>query len=356
MKYNTNNLRIVSSSAVIAPNALMQEYLLNDSGSKTIFNTRAQIKNILTNKDKRLMVVIGPCSIHDPDAAREYASKLVILKKKMEQDLLIVMRVYFEKPRTTIGWKGLINDPHLDESFDIDNGLKITRKLLLDLTTMGMPAAVEFLDLITPQYISDLVSWGAIGARTTESQSHRELASILSFPVGFKNGTTGSTKIAVDAIKSANSPHHLLSINQSGNVGHHISKGNKTAHIILRGGNNNTNYGEKYIKQTVAQLKEKNLLAKIMVDCSHDNSQKQFKNQLIVGKDISNQIEKGCNDIFGVMIESNLNEGRQEIGPLKSLKYGVSITDACINWEDSEKLLKILALASHKRILKNIKF
>jgi 3-deoxy-7-phosphoheptulonate synthase len=259
------------------------------------------------------------------------------------------MRVYFEKPRTTIGWKGLINDPDLDESFNIDKGLKIARHLLTDLADMGMPVAVEYLDLITPQYISDLISWGAIGARTTESQSHRELASALSCPVGFKNGTTGSLSVAIDAIKSANNPHHLLSVNKEGGVSHYTSSGNETAHIILRGGADGPNYSKAHIDKTVAQLRAENLLDKIMVDFSHANSQKQFKNQLLVGKDIASQISAGSDEIFGVMIESHINEGNQPVGPLESLQYGVSITDSCIGWGDTENLLKTLAQAVQKR-------
>ncbi|SFV84380.1 2-keto-3-deoxy-D-arabino-heptulosonate-7-phosphate synthase I alpha [hydrothermal vent metagenome] len=259
------------------------------------------------------------------------------------------MRVYFEKPRTTIGWKGLINDPDLDESFNIDKGLKIARHLLTDLAEMDMPVAVEYLDLITPQYISDLISWGAIGARTTESQSHRELASALSCPVGFKNGTTGSLSVAIDAIKSANNPHHLLSVNKEGGVSHYTSSGNETSHIILRGGADGPNYSKAHIDKTVAQLRAENLLDKIMVDFSHANSQKQFKNQLLVGEDIAGQIIAGSQEIFGVMIESHINEGNQAVGPLKSLKYGVSITDSCIGWDDTETLLKTLAQAVQKR-------
>ena len=349
MKYNTDNLRITSSAPIVPPKTLMEKYPLSEQGSTQVFKARETIKNILDQQDNRLMVIIGPCSIHDSQAARDYAKKLSAIKEELEEDLFIVMRVYFEKPRTTIGWKGLINDPDLDESFNIDKGLKIARHLLVDLAESGIPVAVEYLDLITPQYISDLISWGAIGARTTESQSHRELASALSCPVGFKNGTSGSLKIAIDAIKSANNPHHLLSVNKEGGVSHYTSSGNETAHIILRGGDDGPNYSKAHINQAVKQLRENDLLDKIMVDFSHANSQKQFKNQLKVGDDVANQIRAGSKEIFAVMIESNINEGNQAIGPLKSLEYGVSITDSCIGWEDSETLLRTLAQAVREK-------
>ena len=343
MKYNTDNVRITSSAPIVAPNILMEKFPLSEKASEGVFKARHTIKKILNGEDKRLMVIVGPCSIHDPDAAREYAKKLCQIKDELSKDLFIVMRVYFEKPRTTVGWKGLINDPDLNESFNIDKGLETARHLLVDLADEGLPVAVEYLDLITPQYISDLISWGAIGARTTESQSHRELASALSCPVGFKNGTSGSLRIAIDAIKSANSPHHLLSVNKNGGVSHYTSSGNETAHIILRGGNDGPNYSKEHVDQVVAQLNNEKLLPKVMVDFSHANSQKQFKNQLKVGEDIAKQIENGSEDIFGVMIESNINEGNQAVGPLETLEYGVSITDSCINFSDTEILLRKLA-------------
>ena len=343
MKYNTNNLRITSSAPIMVPNELMEMFPLSDSGSASIFQARETIANIISGQDKRLMVIVGPCSIHDPQAARDYARKLADLKETLKEDLFIVMRVYFEKPRTTIGWKGLINDPDLNESFDIDKGLKTARHLLADIADLGMPVAVEYLDLITPQYISDLISWGAIGARTTESQSHRELASALSCPVGFKNGTTGSLRVAIDAIKSACSPHHLLSVNKEGGVSHYTSSGNESTHIILRGGADGPNYSKKHVESASEQLLADGLNHRVMVDFSHANSEKQFKNQLKVGSDVAEQIASGSQKIFGVMIESNINEGNQPVGPLESLKYGVSITDSCINWEDTETLLKTLA-------------
>ena len=343
MKYNTDNVRIISSAPMVSPNTLIKKFPQSAKASKGVFSARQIIKDILYGEDKRLMVLVGPCSIHDTKAAIEYANKLLQLKEELDQHLFIVMRVYFEKPRTTVGWKGLINDPYLDESFDIDQGLATARKLLSDLGEIGMPVGVEYLDVLTPQYLSDLISWGAIGARTTESQSHRELASALSCPVGFKNGTSGSLDIAIDAIYSANSPHHLLSVNKDGGISHFTSLGNETAHIILRGGRDGTNYSQDQVENTCERLKNKGLVSKVMIDFSHANSEKKFKNQLNVGADVASQIENGSESIFGVMIESHLNEGNQKVGPLASLKYGVSITDGCIGWSDTEELLRALA-------------
>ena len=343
MKYNTDNVRIISSAPMVSPNTLIKKFPQSGKASKGVFSARQIIKDILYGEDKRLMVLVGPCSIHDTKAAIEYANKLLQLKEELDKDLFIVMRVYFEKPRTTVGWKGLINDPYLDESFDIDKGLAKARKLLSDLGEIGMPVGVEYLDVLTPQYLSDLISWGAIGARTTESQSHRELASALSCPVGFKNGTSGSLDIAIDAIYSANSPHHLLSVNKDGGISHFNSLGNETAHIILRGGRDGTNYSKEQVENTCERLKSKGLVSKVMIDFSHANSEKKFKNQLNVGADVASQIENGSESIFGVMIESHLNEGNQKVGPLASLKYGVSITDGCIGWNDTEELLRALA-------------
>ena len=349
MKYNTDNVRITSSAPMVSPNVLIEKYPLTENASQDIFTARQTIKSILFGEDKRLMVLVGPCSIHDTKAAIEYAKKLAKLRDEVKEDLYIVMRVYFEKPRTTVGWKGLINDPYLDESFDIDKGLEAARKLLSDLTEIGMPVGVEYLDVLTPQYISDLISWGAIGARTTESQSHRELASALSCPVGFKNGTSGSLDIAIDAITAANSPHHLLSVNKDGGISHFTSMGNETAHIILRGGKSGPNYSQGDIEKTCKVLADKELLARVMVDFSHANSQKKYKNQLKVGEDIASQVEQGSERIFGVMIESHLKEGNQKVGPLDSLKYGVSITDACIGWEDTDSLIRTLAKSVKSR-------
>ena len=343
MKYNTDNVRIISSAPMVSPNTLIKQFPQSEKASKGVFSARQVIKEIIYGEDKRLMVLVGPCSIHDTKAAIEYANKLVKLKEELDEDLFIVMRVYFEKPRTTVGWKGLINDPYLNESFDIDKGLATARKLLSDLGEIGIPVGVEYLDVLTPQYLSDLISWGAIGARTTESQSHRELASALSCPVGFKNGTSGSLDIAIDAILSANSPHHLLSVNKDGGISHFNSIGNETAHIILRGGKDGTNYSKEQVERTCERLNSKGLVSKVMIDFSHANSEKQFKNQLKVGADVASQIENGSESIFGVMIESHLNEGNQKVGPLTSLKYGVSITDSCIGWNDTEELLRALA-------------
>ena len=343
MKYNTDNVRIISSAPLVSPNTLIKKIPQSTKASKGVFSARQVIKEILYGEDKRLMVLVGPCSIHDTKAALEYANKLLKLKKELDENLFIVMRVYFEKPRTTVGWKGLINDPYLNESFDIDKGLATARKLLSDLGEIGIPVGVEYLDVLTPQYLSDLISWGAIGARTTESQSHRELASALSCPVGFKNGTSGSLDIAIDAILSANSPHHLLSVNKDGGISHFNSIGNETTHIILRGGKNGTNYSKEQVERTCERLNSKGLVSKVMIDFSHANSEKQFKNQLKVGANVASQIENGSESIFGVMIESHLNEGNQKVGPLTSLKYGVSITDSCIGWNDTEELLRTLA-------------
>ena len=349
MQHNTDNVRIISSAPMVSPNTLIEKLPLSDKAASGVVSSRNAIKNILYGNDNRLMVLVGPCSIHDTKAAMEYAKKLSQLKEELTEDLFIVMRVYFEKPRTTVGWKGFINDPYLDESFDIDKGLETARKLLVDLGEISMPVGVEYLDVLTPQYLSDLISWGAIGARTTESQSHRELASALSCPVGFKNGTGGSLEIAIDAIQSANSPHHLLSVNKDGGISHFTSLGNDTAHIILRGGKDGPNYSSEHVTATCEKLKAKGLVSRVMVDFSHANSEKKFKNQIKVGENIANQIENGSDSVFGVMIESHLNEGNQKVGPLSSLQYGVSITDSCIGWDDTEQLLRDLAQSIKKR-------
>ena len=349
MVHNTDNVRIVSSAPMVSPNYLIHKLPLSDRVALSVVTSRNTIKNILYGDDNRLMVLVGPCSIHDTKAAIEYANKLCQLKEELSEDLFIVMRVYFEKPRTTVGWKGLINDPNLDESFNIDKGLEIARKLLIDLGEMNLPVGVEYLDVLTPQYLSDLIAWGAIGARTTESQSHRELASALSCPVGFKNGTGGSLDIAFDAILSANSPHNLLSVNKDGGISHFKSLGNDTTHIILRGGKDGPNYSNEHVKSTCESLKNKGLVDKVMIDFSHANSEKEYKNQLKVGSNIAKQIEDGSQSIFGVMIESHLNEGNQKVGPLSSLKYGVSITDSCIGWDDTEVLLRDLAKSVKSR-------
>ncbi|MBI4005589.1 MAG: 3-deoxy-7-phosphoheptulonate synthase AroG [Gammaproteobacteria bacterium] len=348
MKYQTDDLRIESIKAVTSPAEVCEEIPITDKAAKTTYETRFAIHNILYGADDRLLVITGPCSIHDIKAAKEYASRLKPLIDKYNDDLLIVMRVYFEKPRTTVGWKGLINDPDLDGTFHINKGLRLARQLLLDLNEMGVPAGTEYLDLITPQYVTDLISWGAIGARTTESQVHRELASGLSCPVGFKNSTDGTTKIAVDAIGAARRPHHFLSLRKEGNSAIFSTKGNQDSHIILRGGKT-PNYDPESINRVAKELEDANLSPRIMVDFSHANSRKQHLAQVDVCKDVAAQITNGDKRIFGVMIESHLVAGRQEVIPGKDLVYGQSITDACLGWEDTKKLFAELATASNQR-------
>lgn len=342
MKYKTDDLRITAMNEVISPEQLHKDCQISESASKLIFDTRTAIHNILNGKDDRLLVIIGPCSIHDPDAAREYASRLKEMRNELGDDLLIVMRVYFEKPRTTVGWKGLINDPNLDESYEINKGLHLARCLLTDLNDMDVPAATEFLDLITPQYVADLISWGAIGARTTESQVHRELASGLSSPVGFKNATDGGLQVAIDAIGAASRPHNFLSLTKEGYSAIFATTGNDDCHIILRGGKE-PNYDAVHVKQAVAELKAADVQQRLMVDCSHANSQKDHQRQIDVAEVIAQQISQGNQNIMGVMIESHLVAGRQNVEEGKELVYGQSVTDACINWDDSVKVLKNLA-------------
>jgi 3-deoxy-7-phosphoheptulonate synthase len=303
----------------------------------------------LTGQDDRLLVVVGPCSIHDTKAAHEYAALLKTVKDELQDDLLIVMRVYFEKPRTTVGWKGLINDPDLDASFNINKGLHIARQLLVDLNAMGIPAATEYLDLITPQYVSDLIAWGAVGARTTESQVHRELASGLSCPVGFKNATDGSVKIATDAMGAAMSPHHFLSLTKAGHSAIFSTTGNEDVHIILRGGHNQPNYDAVSVERVAKEMKKANLRPNIMIDLSHANSLKQCQRQVIVGEDVAGQIANGDKRIMGVMIESHLKSGNQSVVAGQPLVYGQSITDACLSWDDTVPLLKKFAMAVQQR-------
>jgi len=313
-----------------------------------VVGTRHNIRRIMQRKDDRLLVIIGPCSIHDPAAALEYARRLLVQREKYADTLEIVMRVYFEKPRTTVGWKGLINDPYLDESYRIDEGLRIARQLLLEINRAGMPAGSEFLDVISPQYIGDLISWGAIGARTTESQVHRELASGLSAPIGFKNGTDGNIKIATDAIQAAARPHHFLSVHKNGQVAIVETKGNKDCHVILRGGKA-PNYDAESVAAAVKDLAAAKLDATLMVDCSHANSSKQHQRQLEVARDIAAQLKAGSKHIFGVMVESHLHDGAQKFTPGKDdpskLEYGKSITDACLGWDDSLEVLEVLSEA-----------
>ena len=348
MMYITDNSRILSREELSTPEEITNEIPLDKESSKLIFGARRSISQILHRQDDRVIVVVGPCSIHDPLAAIEYAEKLKNLESSLSSELKIIMRVYFEKPRTTIGWKGLINDPNLDDSYDVNKGLREARKILLNINEIGLPAATEYLDIITPQYISDLISWGAIGARTTESQVHRELASGLSCPVGFKNSTNGSIQVAIDAIGSASQPHIFLSITKEGKSAIFNSSGNKDCHVILRGGKI-PNFESKFIKETSNLLSNSGNPSSLMVDMSHGNSQKQFKKQLLVNKDIADQIASGERSIFGVMIESNLVEGNQSIGPKESLTYGQSITDACVNWEDTEIMLNLLSSAVKSR-------
>lgn len=339
-----SNIRITKAESITPPIEFIKRYPVKSAQSNFIIKSRKTIADIISGKDKRLLVVVGPCSIHDLKSATEYAQKLQKLQQELSQDLFIVMRVYFEKPRTTIGWKGLIYDPDLDNSFNMEKGFDLARNLLLNLVQMQIPSATEYLDLITPQYVSDLISWGAIGARTTESQTHRELASGLSCPVGFKNGTNGNVGIAIDAIISANNSHMFWSINKKGMANRYTTVGNPNCHIILRGGTS-PNYQKEYVAKASEQLTKSGLSNKIMVDFSHANSEQNFKNQLKVGDDIAVQISDPNSPIFGVMIESHLNEGKQAVAPLATLKYGVSITDGCIGWDDTEKLLKTLAKA-----------
>jgi 3-deoxy-7-phosphoheptulonate synthase len=332
----------------------VREFPCSERASRTAFSGRSAIHRILHGADQRLLVVIGPCSIHDPDAAKEYARRLVVEREKHAKDLVIVMRVYFEKPRTTVGWKGLINDPDLDGSFQINKGLRSARELLVSINEMGLPAGCEYLDVMTPQYIADLVTWGAIGARTTESQVHRELASGLSCPVGFKNGTDGNVKIAIDAIKAASQPHHFLSVTKGGHSAIVSTNGNDDCHIILRGGTQ-PNYDEASIASACAEISRAGLAQKLMVDASHANSRKDPQNQIGVCADIGRQIAGGDARIVGVMVESHLVAGRQDLKSgqrLADLTYGQSITDGCIGWDDSVELLAQLASSVRERRVK----
>ncbi|WP_087020101.1 3-deoxy-7-phosphoheptulonate synthase AroG [Thaumasiovibrio subtropicus] len=346
--HQTDDVRIQEIKELLPPVAILERFPASENAVDTVFKSRQAIHNILNDKDDRLLVIVGPCSIHDPVAAVEYGEKLKALRDELSGDLEVVMRVYFEKPRTTVGWKGLINDPYMDNSFQLNDGLRIGRKLLADLTDMGMPTATEFLDMITPQYTGDLISWGAIGARTTESQVHRELASGLSCPVGFKNGTDGNIKIASDAIGSSSAPHHFLSVTKYGHSAIVSTAGNEDCHIILRGGKE-PNYSAVHVNAISEQLNSAGLRNKVMIDFSHANSNKQYQRQLVVAEDVSGQIAEGNKAIFGVMIESHLVEGRQDIVDGKVETYGQSITDACIGWDDTEAALRQLAGAVRAR-------
>ena len=349
--YRTDDTRIEQSGELLAPVDLMRQLQASDNALKTTYTARNAIHDVLRGADDRLVVIVGPCSIHDPALAMDYAQRLKKLADELAHDLVVIMRVYFEKPRTTVGWKGLINDPHLNESFDINEGLRLARKILLDINELGLPAATEFLDLISPQYLADLVSWGAIGARTTESQSHRQLASGMSCPIGFKNGTDGSIRIAVDAIKASEARHHFISITKEGHVAVFKTAGNEDTHVILRGGKQ-PNYDAASVDAVCKDLAGSGLRPQVMIDLSHANSSKQFERQIAVGHDVAQQLASGDSRIMGVMIESHLNPGRQDLSPGKPLEYGVSITDGCIGWADSEALLRELAEAVRSRRIK----
>ena len=349
MIYKTDDVRISGIHEVQPPEVLHNEFPMSEAASETVYRTRSSIRDILRDEDDRLVVIVGPCSVHDPDAARDYASRLKPYIDSLANELCIVMRVYFEKPRTTVGWKGLINDPEMDESFHINKGLRLARHLLLDLAEEGVPAGTEYLDLISPQYVADLVSWGAIGARTTESQGHRELASGLSCPIGFKNSTDGGFKIAIDAVNAASRPHVFMSLTKKGHSAIFSTSGNDDCHIILRGGDGKPNYDSKSIAQAAEQLKQNGLRPHVMVDCSHANSNKDYRRQVDVCRDVAKQISSGEQRIIGVMMESNLVEGRQDVIKGQKLTYGQSITDACIAWETTEVLLQELANAVKQR-------
>ncbi len=347
---NTDDIRIEEIRQLLPPSLLLSELPILEPSAQLINSTRSDIDSVLNGLSDKLLVVVGPCSIHDRKAAIEYAEHVKKWISTYSNELLIVMRVYFEKPRTTVGWKGLINDPNLDNSFDINNGLKIARSLLIKINEMGVPAGTEFLDAISPQYYADLISWGAIGARTTESQIHRELASGLSMPIGFKNGTGGSIKIAVDGIKAASQPHHFLSVTKQGVSGIVKTRGNKSCHIILRGSSNGPNCDSDSVNETSKLLKDNDLPGQLMVDCSHGNSLKDYKKQVLVAEDLSEQISNGSKDVASVMIESNLVEGNQEISAnLSDLVYGQSVTDSCVGLDDTEKILSMFADAVQKR-------
>ena len=340
--FKTYNINIESIDPIIAPVHLKESYPLNKELENKIVQWRNEVSDIISGRNNRKLVVVGPCSIHDPNAAIEYANWLSVQRNLYKDKLFIVMRVYFEKPRTTIGWKGLINDPYLNETYKINDGIKLARKLLLKINNLGVPVGCEFLDVFTPQYYSDLVTWGAIGARTTESQLHRQLASGLSMPIGFKNGTGGSVDIAIDAVISANHKHTFIGIDEDGRGSIVMTKGNDNSHIILRGGKTSPNYNSEHIQKIKKSINNKNIKKKIIIDCSHANSCKIHTNQINVLQDIANQILFGEDIICGVMIESNLVEGNQKLENINNLKYGQSITDACVNLQTTTEMFNIL--------------
>jgi 3-deoxy-7-phosphoheptulonate synthase len=350
MIHEIDDLRIAQLRPLIPPAILMEELPVSEHASEVVAGARDDATRIIRGQDDRLLVVVGPCSIHDPVAALEYADRLLLARERHEADLCILMRVYFEKPRTTVGWKGLINDPGLDGSFDINRGLRTARRLLLDLALKGLPVGTEFLDTISPQFVADLISWGAIGARTTESQVHRELASGLSVPVGFKNGTDGNIQIALDAIGAAADPHHFLSVTKQGLSAIVSTSGNDACHVILRGAKSGPNYDVDTVAEIVAKLKARGCANRVMIDCSHGNSRKDYTKQPEVAAAVADQIAAGSVDICGVMLESHLVEGRQDLGADPStLTYGQSVTDACISWETTEPVLDGLAEGVRKR-------
>jgi len=347
--YRTDDLRIKWTKVVLPPVFLEEELPTTDKAADTVHATRQKICDILDGKDHRLLVVVGPCSIHDTKAAREYARLLRGAIDRFSSELCIVMRVYFEKPRTTVGWKGLINDPFLDQSYRINDGLRMARHLLLDLAELGVPAGTEFLDMVTPQYVAGLVSWGAIGARTTESQTHRQLVSGLSCPVGFKNATSGDVQIAIEALQSAAHAHTFLGHTKHGQSAIFVTAGNKDCHVILRGGRTVTNYDAKSVGVVCDQLVKANLPPRVMIDCSHANSHRDHTKQSVVCRDVATQVAKGDRRIIGIMLESNLVSGSQKLGRPEELEYGKSITDACIGWDETSVLLGELARSVQKR-------
>ena len=345
----TRDLRVEGYRPLIAPSILLDELPLSEAGSRTVSQARDEVVRVLAGDDDRLVVVVGPCSVHDTGAGMEYARKLDGVARELAADLRIVMRVYFEKPRTTVGWKGLINDPKLDGSFRINDGLRLARRFLLDLVGLGLPAGCELLDPVTPQYISDLMSWGAIGARTTESQVHRELSSGMSMPIGFKNGTGGTVQIAIDAVRAAAHPHRFIGVTEQGLASIVITRGNPDCHVILRGGARGPNYGRESVRSILTALTTAEVAPRLMIDASHGNSERDHERQAVVVRDIAAQVADGERGIFGVMLESFLVAGRQDLGDPANLTYGQSITDACIGWDETGALLRDLAAAVRAR-------
>jgi len=349
MPVRTRDLRVENIRPLLPPAILLEELPVGEAAAQAVSRGREEVSHILWGDDDRLVVVVGPCSIHDPKAGMEYARRLRKLADDLAVDLRLVMRVYFEKPRTTVGWKGLINDPHLDNSFAINEGLRLARRFLLDLAELGLPAGCEFLDPITPQFISDLVTWGAIGARTTESQVHRELASACSMPVGFKNGTDGGVQIAIDAVRAAAHPHRFLGVTEQGLAGIVATRGNPDCHVILRGGATGPNYDAMSVQKTLSALRDAGMQSRLMIDASHGNSEKDYKRQPLVVREVAAQVAQGELGIAGMMMESFLLDGRQELRDPASLTYGQSITDACMGWELTVPVLQELAAAVRAR-------